>query len=87
MEMSSQLQAPARFTPGIHCIRGWVGTRSGLDAMEKRKILLCQESNIGHRYDDWAIPASDRNIQNKQKHPFLGSERDLIPIQYHKYCS
>jgi hypothetical protein len=28
---------PFRFTPGTHWIGGWVGPRSGLDAMMKRK--------------------------------------------------
>jgi hypothetical protein len=26
---------PGRFTPGTHCIEGWVGPRPGLDDMEK----------------------------------------------------
>jgi hypothetical protein len=30
---------PSRFTPGTHWIRGWVGPRAGLDAVEKRKFL------------------------------------------------
>jgi hypothetical protein len=35
---------PGRFTPeerapGIHWIGGWVGSRAGLDDMEKRKFL------------------------------------------------
>jgi hypothetical protein len=34
---------PGRFTPGerapvTHCIGGWVGPRTGLDDMEKRKF-------------------------------------------------
>jgi hypothetical protein len=41
---------PCRFTsgeraPGTCWIRGWVGPRFGLDAVEKRKILHSQESN------------------------------------------
>jgi hypothetical protein len=36
---------PGRFTPeertsGIHWIGGWVDVRAGLDALEKRKVLL-----------------------------------------------
>jgi hypothetical protein len=42
-----------RFTPGegacgTHWIGGWVGPRVGLDTVEKRKILHCQELNLGH---------------------------------------
>jgi hypothetical protein len=39
---------PRGKTPGTHWIRGWVGTRAGLDAVEKRKILHCRVSNSGH---------------------------------------
>jgi hypothetical protein len=43
---------PCRFTPGerapgTHRIGGWVGPRVGLDAVEKRKVLHCRESNPG----------------------------------------
>jgi hypothetical protein len=36
---------PDRFTPGerahvIHCVGGWVGLRTGLDDMERRKFLV-----------------------------------------------
>jgi hypothetical protein len=51
---------PGRFNfkevvPGTHWIRGWVGPRGGLDALEKRKILHCRKSNPGRparRYTD-----------------------------------
>jgi hypothetical protein len=34
--------------PGTHCIGGWVGPRSGLDAEVRGKILcLCRGSNPG----------------------------------------
>jgi hypothetical protein len=37
---------PILFTSSTHCIRGWMGPRAGLDAMENRKIShLCLESN------------------------------------------
>jgi hypothetical protein len=37
---------PGRFTPGAHWIGGWVGTRAGLHAMEKRNTSCpCPESN------------------------------------------
>jgi hypothetical protein len=43
---------PCRFTPGerapgTHWIGCWVGLSPGLDAVEKRKILHCGESNPG----------------------------------------
>jgi hypothetical protein len=43
---------PCRFplwerVPGIHWIEGWVSPRAGPDAVEKRKILHCRESNPG----------------------------------------
>jgi hypothetical protein len=43
---------PGRFTPGErspgnHWIGGCVGSRASVDAVEKRKILQCRESNPG----------------------------------------
>jgi hypothetical protein len=29
---------PSRFTPGTHCREGWVGHRTGLDDVERKKI-------------------------------------------------
>jgi hypothetical protein len=42
--VSGQLHAPSRFTPGeiatgTHWIGGWVGSRTGLNDVEKRKLL------------------------------------------------
>jgi hypothetical protein len=34
--------------PSTQWIGGWVGPIASLDTMEKRKILPCQESNLGH---------------------------------------
>jgi hypothetical protein len=34
---------------GIHCIGGWVGTRAGLDAAEKRKFKNSQPPSPGNR--------------------------------------
>jgi hypothetical protein len=54
MEVSGQRHVPAAFLSGkeplgTHFIGGWVGTRAGLDAVEKSKITFpCQESNPGH---------------------------------------
>jgi hypothetical protein len=48
MEVSGQIQAPTALPPGTHWIGGWVGPRVGLDAVEKRKILRCRESNPGY---------------------------------------
>jgi hypothetical protein len=37
---------PAEVTPCTHWTGGWVGPRIGVDAVEKRKMLPCQESNL-----------------------------------------
>jgi hypothetical protein len=47
---------PGLFTPreratGTHCIGGWVGPRTGLGTVVKRKIPLCRDSNP--RYEVW----------------------------------
>lgn len=34
--------------PSLHLIGSWVGPRDGLNAVERRKILPCWESNLGH---------------------------------------
>jgi hypothetical protein len=37
---------PRGKSPGVHLIRGWVGSRAGLDAVEKKEICFpCRESN------------------------------------------
>jgi hypothetical protein len=38
--------APGERASGTHCIGGWVDSKFvGLDAVDKRRILLCRESN------------------------------------------
>jgi hypothetical protein len=37
---------PGEIARGTHWI-GWVGLRAGLDAVKKRKIMHCRESNPG----------------------------------------
>jgi len=50
MDMSGQFHAPATLPPGkkalgTYCIGGWVGPRTGLDVVVKRKIAIpCQNS-------------------------------------------
>jgi hypothetical protein len=56
---------PGEGAPGIHRIVGWVGPRTGLDEVEKRKFLPYRDSNfdpsvvqpVASRYTDCAIPA------------------------------
>jgi hypothetical protein len=49
MEFSGQLHAPASLITGQNhryaLDNGWLGPRFGSDAVEKRKILICRESN------------------------------------------
>jgi hypothetical protein len=72
---------PSRFTPEAkaptrtHCIGSWVDPRAALDAMEKRKILPCPESNPGH-------PAL-RPSQSR----FLSPKRPLTSTTLHSVTS
>jgi hypothetical protein len=52
MEVKWSASRPGRFTPseiaaGNDLIGGWLGPKSSLDAVKKRKILPCRESNPG----------------------------------------
>jgi hypothetical protein len=48
MEVSGQLHAQDALAAGTHWIgEGWLDPRDGLDAVEKRKIYPCWESNPG----------------------------------------
>jgi hypothetical protein len=52
MDVSGQLHPPAtsplgKEAPGTDWLGDWVGLRAGLDAIGKRIILHCQESNPG----------------------------------------
>jgi hypothetical protein len=65
MEMSGQFRAPAALTSGKHPpvatkyhVGGWVGLRTGVDVMGKKKSLApCMESNpwLLCRPANWAI--------------------------------
>jgi hypothetical protein len=63
MEVSGQLHSPAYLPPGeithrTHWIRGWVGPKTGLDAVEKREILHCRVLNPGRparTYPDYHV--------------------------------
>jgi len=68
MENSGQIHAPASLPPGEiatdkHWLGSWVGTRAGLDVVEKRKFLplpgieLWPYSSKPNYYNDRAIPA------------------------------
>jgi hypothetical protein len=55
--------APGVGAPGTHWIGGWVGPRAGVDAVEKRKILHCRETNPDRpvrRCTGWAFPTFSR---------------------------
>jgi hypothetical protein len=71
MEVSDQLHAPTtllleKISIGTHWIGGWVGPRSGLGAVEKRKILhLPGIEPEACRYTDWAIRTSNVNGEKK----------------------
>jgi hypothetical protein len=50
--LSGHVRVPATLLPGkeptgTHCTGGWVGSRVGMDAVQKRKILQRRESNPG----------------------------------------
>jgi hypothetical protein len=63
MVVRGQIHVPCRLIPGesalgTHWIRGLMDPKVGLDAVEKKKILTCQESHPCHPaswYTDWAI--------------------------------
>jgi hypothetical protein len=50
------LFTPRERAPGTHWIRGWVGTRSGLDCVEKRKISPLQELELPTSPPSSALP-------------------------------
>lgn len=78
MEVNNQLHAPAHFTPaetaaGTCWIRGWVGLRARLNALEKRKIstaagnqtpVLRSSGPQFHHYNDAATPAKHSSLRN-----------------------
>jgi hypothetical protein len=61
---------PSERAPGTHWTGGWVNPGAGLETAEKRKYLLCWESNSNHPahcYTDWAItvPNCTRRVTEK----------------------
>ena len=53
MEVSSHLYAKSDLHPGTHCIGGWVGLTTDLDALEKKKILSwrgIEPQSVARRY-------------------------------------
>jgi hypothetical protein len=56
-----RLLYPREKSPGTHWIRGWVGPRASLEAVEMRKVLYLPGTKPGlpaRRYTSWAIPTS-----------------------------
>jgi hypothetical protein len=66
--------------PGTHWIRGWVGSRAGLDAVVRRRNSIpWWESNPSHPaspYSDWVTPARIKKFKVKVK-------LSLYLIKYH----
>jgi hypothetical protein len=62
---------PAERVPGTHWIGGWVGSWSGLDAVEKTKICTAGNQTpafqpVARRYTDWATPTpKEENTMGK----------------------
>lgn len=56
---------PRETAPGTHQLRGWVGTRPGLDALEREKSLAATMNNTvpwlsspeSSHYTEYAIPS------------------------------
>jgi hypothetical protein len=58
------------YLSGTCWVRSWEGTRAGLDAVEKRKILVYRESNpafepVTHRYTNWTT--STHRLNNTRR--------------------
>jgi hypothetical protein len=56
MEVSDQIHAPTALSPGerapdTHCIGGWVGSITGLNAVDKR-VNLALPGSVARRYID-----------------------------------
>jgi hypothetical protein len=81
-DLGTRLRSVVRFTlrprnvPDTHWIGGWVGSRAGLDAVVKRKILSpCRDSNTqssvrSPALHHWAIKVKEL-IQNPKKRCYL----------------
>ena len=72
MHATTSASCPTKFTPGAHSQRGWVGSRGGLNALEKGKISYpYRESNTGSsnpqtiHYTAYAIRNSSRFIEQE----------------------
>jgi hypothetical protein len=79
MEVSFKIEAPATLSPREeprvgNGQEGWVGSIVGLDAVEKRKILSCWDTNPsrpGRSYTVWAIPVPVQNVSRNINLPIL----------------
>jgi hypothetical protein len=78
--------------PGIHWIESWVVPRTGLVAVEKRKIPShCQESNtrtpivqaVASHYTDWATPA----LNEKHVNTISYSRSDICSVISTQNCN
>jgi hypothetical protein len=69
MAVSGELYAPA-VAPIIRCVGGWMSSRTGLDAMEKRKFL----AYIWSRTQSFSRPA------------LVAMPTELSWIRFSKFC-
>ena len=51
---TTSVSCPTKFTPDAHSRRGWVGSRGGLNALEKGKI--------SYPYREWNTGSSNRRL-------------------------
>jgi hypothetical protein len=74
--------SPGLVTLGTHCIKGWVGPRTGVDTVEKKTPYTAGNKTpavqpVARHYTDWDIPTS---LQWVQSHNILPSFYIRMPI-------
>jgi hypothetical protein len=79
--------SPGRFNPGerdrgTHWIRGWVGPRAGLDAVDKIRISTCLESNPGRPTHSPSLYKLSYSNGKNMDHFTLGSKGERRSLCY-----